>query len=203
MMIDWKRMPGKRGGSALTGLVLVTLLITACGPGADSGDAPPPAGSPPPFEHAGGDAPDAGGTLGEAVVGQTVYVPVYSHIYSRDEAGEIDLAATLSVRNTDPEHPVAVTAVRYYDSAGRLVRRYGEGTVVLPPLSSRAYVVAEQDRTGGVGANFLVDWEAGEPVSPPLIEAVMISTASSQGISFVTRGVTVRSFTEAETMENR
>lgn len=132
--------------------------------------------------------------MGDAVVGQTVYVPVYSHIYFEDEGREIDLTATLSVRNTDPEHPITVAAVRYYDSAGRLVRQYGEEAVPLPPLGSRAYVVAEDDRTGGVGANFLVEWRAGAPVSAPIAEAVMISTASTQGISFVSRGEAVRTF---------
>jgi hypothetical protein len=36
--------------------------------------------------------------------GQTVYVPIYSHIYSGIKARPFDLAATLSIRNTDPTH---------------------------------------------------------------------------------------------------
>lgn len=119
---------------------------------------------------------------------QTVYVPVYSHIF-RDEGREIDLAVTLSVRNTSPSAPITVTAVEYYDSGGRLVRQYGEGPTRFGPLDTRSYVVAERDRTGGVGANFLVRWEAAGPVSAPLVEAVMIGTAGAQGISFVSRGV--------------
>ncbi len=124
----------------------------------------------------------------EAVVGQTIYVPVYSHIFFRDQGREIDLAVTLSVRNTDPERPVTVTGVRYHDSDGRLVRRYLDAPVALPPLASRAYVVEEADRTGGVGASFVVAWAAETAVSPPVAEAVMIGTAGSQGISFVSPG---------------
>ena len=127
-----------------------------------------------------------------AAVRETVYVPVYSHIYFQDEAREVDLAATLSIRNTDPEHAITITAVEYYDSAGRLVRRYGDGPDPLTPLASRAHVVGERDRTGGVGANFLVVWESASRVSRPVIEAVMISTAGTQGISFVSRGRVVR-----------
>ena len=131
----------------------------------------------------------AGPRVGTAA-GETVYVPVYSHIFFQDGGREIDLTATLSVRNTDPARPVTVGDVRYHDSDGRLVRRY-EGAV-LAPLASRSYVVAEQDRAGGVGASFVVRWGADAEVSAPVVEAVMIGTAGAQGISFVSRGQVVR-----------
>ncbi len=142
-------------------------------------------------------AVDTSRTDRRAVVAQTVYVPAYSHIYHQNDDREIDLTTTLSIRNTDPERPITVTGVRYHDSGGRLVRRYGEGGFVLAPLASRSFVVAERDRTGGVGANFLVDWQAGAVVSAPVVEAVMISTASTQGISFVSRGTVVRPLADA------
>jgi hypothetical protein len=41
---------------------------------------------------------------------------------------------------------------------------------------------------GGVGANFIVEWIAEKEVSEPVVEAVMISAASNQGISFVSPG---------------
>lgn len=126
------------------------------------------------------------------MVAETVYVPAYSHIFSQDGSRQIDLSATLSIRNTDADRAIRVRSVRYVDSDGRLVRTYGDGATVLAPLASRAYVVEERDRTGGVGASFLVDWEADAAVSAPIVEAVMISTAGTQGISFVTRGTTVR-----------
>ena len=54
--------------------------------------------------------------------GQTVYVPIYSHIYSGIKARPFDLAATLSIRNTDPTHAITLLAVTYYDSDGKLVQ---------------------------------------------------------------------------------
>ncbi len=42
--------------------------------------------------------------------------------------------------------------------------------------------------TGGSGANFIVRWEADSPVSPPVTEGIMISTASQLGISFTSPG---------------
>lgn len=126
--------------------------------------------------------------------GAVVYVPVYSHIYYRDATRRIELAATLSVRNTDPERPVTVASVAYYDSDGHPVREYLDRPLVLGPLGTRSFVVEEHDQTGGSGANFLVTWSSEEAVSEPLIEGVMISTASSQGLSFVGEGRTIRQF---------
>lgn len=139
------------------------------------------------------DAPPRANAFGESH--KLVYVPTYSHIFTQDESRNIDLAATLSVRNTDPEQSIVISTVTYFDSDGTLLRRYLETELTLPPLASRSFVVAERDRSGGVGANFLVEWNSSEPVSEPLIEAVMITTRSSQGISFVSRGVVVRPVT--------
>lgn len=122
---------------------------------------------------------------------EAVYVPVYSRIFSRDSTRSIELVATLSLRNTDPAASVRIDAVRYYDSVGRLVRSYLARPLVLGPLGSHEVVVSEDDRTGGVGANFVVEWRADEATSAPLFEAVMISTAGTQGISFVSRGVPI------------
>ena len=121
------------------------------------------------------------------VFGERVYVPIYSHIFFRDSNRNIDLAATLSIRNADIDTPIRITSVRYYDSDGALVRRYLDAPRPVGPMASTAFLVGPDD-TGGVGANFIVDWRAERAVTPPVIEAVMIGAASSQGISFVTRG---------------
>jgi hypothetical protein len=45
-------------------------------------------------------------------------------------------------------------------------------------------VIKASDRGGGISAGFIVEWESEQPCVPPVVEAVMISTASTQGISF-------------------
>lgn len=127
-----------------------------------------------------------------AVVGQTVYVPVYSHIYYRDERRVIQLAVTLSVRNTDADRGIVLNEVRYFDSDGKPVRKYLSKPVVLGPMASRDFVVHETDTAGGAGASFIVEWTAAGSVTEPVIEAVMISTASAQGISLVSPGRVLR-----------
>lgn len=124
----------------------------------------------------------------EAVVGGTVYIPVYSHIYQHNRQKTFNLTATLSLRNTDLASSITLQRVYYYDSNGQLVTQYLDEPMQLSPLSSTSFVVEEEDLRGGVGANFLVLWEAQAPVSDPIIEAVMISTTQQQGISFVSGG---------------
>jgi len=119
---------------------------------------------------------------------QTIYVPVYSHIFSGDRSHPFNLSATLCVRNTDPRRSITVTTVKYYDSEGKEVHDYLPEPLKLAPLASVHYYVKESDTAGGFGANFIVRWEAEEEVNAPLVETVMISTRSQQGISFTTRG---------------
>ena len=120
--------------------------------------------------------------------GQTVYVPIYSHIYSGDKEHPFYLAATLSIRNTDPGRSLTLTRVDYYDSDGGLLKRYLDTPLALGPLSSTRYVIGERDKAGGSGANFIVSWTAVQPVTVPIIESVMIGTQTQQGISFTSRG---------------
>ena len=44
------------------------------------------------------------------------------------------------------------------------------------------------DDAGGAGANFIIVWRADEPVTPPVIEAVMIGVLGNQSFSFKTEG---------------
>jgi hypothetical protein len=120
--------------------------------------------------------------------GQTVYVPIYSHIYSGLKGRPFNLAATLSIRNTDPGHSIKLVSVKFFDSEGKLVKEYLDKPAELKAMASTRYILTEGDTAGGSGANFLVKWQSPAKVNPPLIEGVMIGTRSGQGISFVSRG---------------
>ena len=140
--------------------------------------------------------PAAAGDAVLRVQGQTLYVPVYSHIYSGDREHPFYLAATLSIRNTDVAHGLTLTSVDYYDSAGNLLRHYVDAPVTLGPLASARYVVGERDKAGGSGANFIVTWSADAPVTVPIVESVMIGTQTQQGISFTSRAQVIAVRTE-------
>lgn len=127
----------------------------------------------------------------KAVQQATIYVPIYSAIYYEDRRRTIDLAATLSVRNTDMKNSIILRSVDYYSTDGKLVKKYLTAPVELGPMSTADFIVARTDVSGGAGANFMVDWLANKVVSAPIAEAVMVSTGSSQSISFVSRGETI------------
>ena len=126
-----------------------------------------------------------------SIKGQTVYVSIYSHVYSGDREHPYYLAATLSIRNTDPKHSITIVGVDYHDSDGKLLKRYLESPVTLSQAQSIRYVVKYSDKSGGSGANFYVTWKAERPVNAPIIESIMIGTQNQLGISFISRGKAV------------
>ena len=132
--------------------------------------------------------------LPEPTVRRTVYVPVYSSIYLGTDARRqnVELAATVSVRNVSPLYPVVLNSVRYYDSAGKLVREYLKEPAELGPLATVEFIIQRADTTGGPGANFLIQWVGQVDVDEPIIEAVMIGQAGNAGISFTSAGRVVK-----------
>ena len=129
-------------------------------------------------------------TAGEAsrTLGQKVYVPAYSHIYYQNQKRRYLLAATLSIRNTDEQHPLKVTSTRYVAAEGQVLKEFVETPIRLGPLASTEFFVDEHDKSGGLGASFLIEWGAEQPVSAPVVETVMVGTSGTQAISFVSTG---------------
>lgn len=125
-------------------------------------------------------------------VTQSVYVPVYSHVYYQGGA-PFSLEATLSVRNTDANHPIYVSLVNYFDTSGQLVEAFLKQPIRLKPLQTIDFLVANRDNSGGSGANFLVNWATDRGVNRPLVEVVMVGVDGPRGIAFVRQGVEVQS----------
>lgn len=122
--------------------------------------------------------------------GQRVYVPVYSSIRYLNDA-QYDLAVTLSIRNTDPDHELQVTSALYYDNDGQQVKNFLPQPRTLPGLGSMELFIPQADLRGHSGANFVIQWQAEAAVSAPIIEAVMIGSRGTQGIAFTSRGVVI------------
>jgi hypothetical protein len=93
------------------------------------------------------EAPSKGGTL---------YVPVYSMVYTGDRAVPVNLASTLSIRNIDPRNSIRVVGADYYSSSGQLLRRMLPKAIVLGPLASTSIFIKEKDTSGGFSTSFLV-----------------------------------------------
>ena len=123
----------------------------------------------------------------EIVDRQTVYVPVYSHIYADGGRPHL-LETTLSIRNLDPKRAISITSVKYFDTKGLLIKEYLDGKMRLGPLETTAFLVEKRDTSGGSGANFIVVWDAEELVYEPLVEAIMVGFSGNNSISFTSPG---------------
>ncbi len=122
--------------------------------------------------------------------GQT-YLPVYTHIYNREEDNLFKLTTTISIRNVSPRDTLFLSKADYYNTEGTKIRSYLNNTVYIKPLETVEIVISEKDIEGGSGANFIFNWFITKNGNKPLFEAVMISTYGQQGISFITRGVEI------------
>ena len=127
-----------------------------------------------------------------AAAGEYVYVPVYSSIYYRDSTKVYNLTVTLGIRNTDTANDIFIKEINYNNSQGESVMKFLKKPVRVKPLETFDLVIAEDDTTGGIGANFIVKWVSKTSVQSPIIEAVMISIRQGVGISFVESGRVIK-----------
>jgi hypothetical protein len=126
--------------------------------------------------------------------GESVYVSIYSNIYSGPKAVRLELATMLSIRNTDPKYPITILKADYYDTSGNLIDSYIKKPMKLKPLESTYFYIKEYDKRGGPGANFIVKWQAKKEVNQPIIEGVMLGMR--QGVSFICPGQIITEHSE-------
>ncbi len=127
---------------------------------------------------------------------QTVYVAIYSNIFSGPKEHPFNLAAILSIRNTDLHNQLTILSAEYFDNDGKTLNEYAKTPITLAPLASNHFSIKESDESGGLGANFSVKWKSTKEINPPIIESIMIGTRSGQGISFVSQGKVIAENTE-------
>jgi hypothetical protein len=123
--------------------------------------------------------------------GQSLYLPVYSHIWH----GEMDkkgaptralMSVSVSIRNTDLSRPIRILSAQYYDTDGRKLREYVAAPRSVAPMGTLEIFVPRSDDTGGSGANFVIVWKSDAPASPPLVEGVHASLQAGRSVAFVT-----------------
>ena len=125
--------------------------------------------------------------------GQTIYLPIYSHLYHGDldrsgKPGETLTSAHISIRNTDSNNNLKVTTARYYDTGGKLLKDYVPAPRTIPPLGTLELFVPHTDVSGGSGANFIIAWTADSAINPPLVEALHADIRASRSVVFITTG---------------
>jgi len=117
------------------------------------------------------------------------YLPVYSEIYQRNKDFTFALTATVSIRNISLRDTIYLYKADYYNTQGDLLHSYIDSPIYVKPMETIEIVVAEDDKNGGTGANFIFEWSKEKDKLDPFFEAVMISTSGQQGLSFTTQGI--------------
>ena len=128
--------------------------------------------------------------------GQHLYLPVYSVIQygDRDRSGaarELPVSALVSIHNTDLDKPIRLLSARYYATDGKFLRDFVPSPRALKPMETVEFLVERRDVAGGSGANFVIQWEAAAPVSPPLVQALHVELQTNRAVVFTTDAVLI------------
>lgn len=129
----------------------------------------------------------------EVSAGQSLYLPVYSHLWYGDRAGRENapsmsmLSVLVSIRNTSLKTPIRVTSARYYSTDGKLIKEYLGKPVTLAAMGTHELFVERKESEGGSGANFVIQWDAATPTNSPVVEALHADIRSgNHALTFIT-----------------
>lgn len=129
--------------------------------------------------------------------GQTLYLPIYSHVWhgdlkDRGQPLKSPFSALVSIRNTDLKNPIRVLSARYFDTGGKQLHEYISATKIVPPMGTFELYVERKEAAGGSGANFVISWEAATPTNLPVVEAVHADIQGNHTLSFITTARPIR-----------
>jgi hypothetical protein len=142
----------------------------------------------------------SGAALGEVklVKSQTVFIPSYANIVSGPPLRmTVSLRANLIINNTDPSHPITIVSIDQYDTEGKLAERYAPQPIKLNPQATTRIIMKEpKQESAGVGANFVVTWQAETKVTEPIIDCFMLGSMGNQGFSFTAQSRVIKEETD-------
>jgi hypothetical protein len=131
-------------------------------------------------------------TLPDMEINESIYVPAYSDLYYESYEKKTFFTVILSVRNISFTDTLYFTAIDYYSSHGKLLRKYIDKVLVLRPMESMEYIVEESEKEGGTGANFVVEYAAkGTLKNEPFIESIMMGNLDNYRFAFTSPGTKI------------
>lgn len=118
---------------------------------------------------------------------ETLYIPAYSEVFMAPGNSQ-QMAITLVFHNVDPEQTITLQVADYFDQSGDRVRALLPEAITIAPFGAWTQLIDIKDKTGGVGAKFLINWSSDVPAISPIAEALMIGGTGTQGLSFTSIG---------------
>jgi hypothetical protein len=131
--------------------------------------------------------------------GQTVYLPIYSHIWHGNKVVDgkypvkSQVSALVSIRNTSLKTPIRITTARYYSTDGKLLKEFLAKPVEIGAMGTLELFVERKESEGGSGANFIIQWDAAASTNPPMIEAIHADIkGGGPALTFITTARPIR-----------
>jgi hypothetical protein len=122
-------------------------------------------------------------------LGQSLYLPIYSHIWHGDvvasgERTKTLMSVSVSIRNTDLVKSIRILSAQYYDTDGKKLKEYVTSPKTIGPMGTHELFIPRSDDTGGSGANFVITWKSDTPASPPIVEGIHANLPAGRSIAF-------------------
>lgn len=130
---------------------------------------------------------------GNLSAGQTLYLPVYSHIWHGDRVVnkryplKTPVSVLVSIRNTNLKTPVRLYSARYFNTTGKLLKQFVASPVMIEPMGTHELFIEKQETQGGSGANLVIQWDAETAVNAPIVEAIHAEIKGHSTFTFVIR----------------
>ena len=125
---------------------------------------------------------------------QTLYLPLVSHVYLGAKNKPYSLTKTFCFRNRDRNNAVSLLSIEYFNGSGASLGNVLKKSLSIEPMASFQIPVGspKPDKSKQGSPCLIVRWKAEKPVTPPLVQCIMIGAAGQQGISFSTTATPIR-----------
>ena len=127
--------------------------------------------------------------------GGTIFVPAYRGFYqiygtTRDSYA---LTGTFFLYNIDPKMAIEILSIDFYDSSGKLLKKFIETPLLVKPRNSKEITIQPRTQVDEDCASYLmIRWKSSQPANTPIAEVLMVGQVMNRGISFSTRGCDVK-----------
>jgi hypothetical protein len=117
------------------------------------------------------------------IKGQTLYVPCYTSLMSGTHSFEVK--PTIFIHNTDQINPINIVRIDFYNTSGKLVEKYLQQPQKLH-ANSATRINLKELLTGeeGSGAHFIIQWQAPNKVTEPLVQPWFVGAVGTRGYSY-------------------
>jgi hypothetical protein len=116
------------------------------------------------------------------------------HVYLGAKSKPYELTKTFCFRNRDRKNTVSLISIEYFNGSGTSLGNVLKKTFSIEPMASFQIPVAspKPDKSKQGAPCLIVRWKAEKPVTPPLVQCIMIGASGQQGISFSTTATPLR-----------